>query len=612
MSKPVPSEIKFLNQPLLILLLLLFTTHAFLMNGHKHVYPRLTVGTYVDPIAAEAYPDLFKKSIFVQAVQRTQVRLNLIYDIYPWIYKHFDFETFAIIQEIVSLFFMLAAIFALARVMFGSLAVGCVAMLLYTEALNIWTLGSPAPYLNFFHHGLHYNYPLLAWSLVFFIARRFPLSLFFAGCAWNFHPMCTVFLLFTYTVYGVLYFKAIPVRTILFSAISFTVPALPILIKAFAYTGNTGEVYDLWFKGVYWGAWYTCNPLTWPLKWIVRAGMFLFVFIITLFQVADRDLRRTIGVLSFAVALLCVIGTVFADLYPVPFVIRLSLWRSTLIYLLLALPCMACFFVQLWQQGSAHRFFVVLMIAVLSGYIEGLNFFYMPALILFLLTAAYARPIVQRLPLLAGKLFLLPGAAFLATLVFQAVRGTAVVPPILFITGVLLFLFLEKRIPAVLSGGKKTWLLPALFVLLVDICVLWGMGGVSVYYHGKVRGTVDPWADIQMAAKKYSQKDDLFIIPPYMNDFGIYSQRATIGDWPEGGNILYLDSRFAREWFERMFDIGWRERFGAKTGYNALTTSEVRKAARKYGASFVITEKPKEFDLPKLYENKRYILYYLK
>jgi hypothetical protein len=168
-STTAPAAKRSLPLTILILILLLFTAHSFFMNGHKYAYNHLTVGTYVDPIAAEADPGLFKNSIYVQAVQRTNVRLNLIYDLYPWIYKHFNFEAFTLIQEITSLFFMLAAVFALARAMFGGIATGCVAMLLYTAALNSWTLGSPSPYLNFFHHGLHYNYPLLAWSLVFFL-----------------------------------------------------------------------------------------------------------------------------------------------------------------------------------------------------------------------------------------------------------------------------------------------------------------------------------------------------------------------------------------------------------------------------------------------------------
>ena len=150
-----------LRLPFFILLLLLFTAHSFLMNGHKHVYRQLTVGAYIDPIAADADPSLFKNSIYVQAVKRTNVRLNLIYDLYPWVYKHFDFETFAIIQEITSLFFMLAAIYALAFTLTRSRATAAVAVLLYTVQLNSWTLGSPAPYLNFFHHGTH---PLLRGS----------------------------------------------------------------------------------------------------------------------------------------------------------------------------------------------------------------------------------------------------------------------------------------------------------------------------------------------------------------------------------------------------------------------------------------------------------------
>jgi hypothetical protein len=600
-----------LRLPIFIIVLLLFTAHSFLMNGHKHVYNRLTVGTYVDPIAADADPSLFKNSIYVQAVKRTNVRLNVIYDLYPWVYKHFDFETFAIIQEIVSLFFMLAAVFALSRAIFGGTATGCVAMLLYTAELNNWTLGSPAPYLNFFHHGLHYNYPFLAWSLVFFLYKRFPLSLFLAGCAWNFHPMCTVFLLFTYGVYWLFNMKKFPLRTILLSAVAFTVPAMPILIKAFAYTGNTGEVHELWFKGVYWGAWYTCNPLTWPAKWIIRAGLFFAVFGIALFYVPKRDMRKTVGVLVFAVGLLCVVGTVFADLYPVPFIIRLSLWRATFVYLLLALPCIAYLLVQLWQKGLSRRFFVIMALTVISGYVPGLNYFYMPAVILFMLLAVYEQQLTRMLPLLQGRLPLFMGVALLATLAFQGARGAVVVPVALFFAGTLLIMLLAKRAPSFLAGKTPAWILPALLVLFFDICVLLSTGGPSIYYHGMVRGKVDPWADIQKVAKRSSHKDDLFIIPPYLNDFGIYSQRATIGDWPEGGNIIYLDGQFAREWFDRMYDIGWRERFGAKEGYGALTTDEVRSAARKYGALFVITEKPKEFSLPKLYENKEFILYRL-
>ena len=101
-------------------------------------------------------------------------------------------------MAIVSLFFCLAGLFALTRVLFHSSVAGYIAMLLYSAALNNWTLGSPAPYLNFFHHGMLYANPLIIWSMVFFFQKRYVLALFLAGLAWNFHPMCTVFVLWAY------------------------------------------------------------------------------------------------------------------------------------------------------------------------------------------------------------------------------------------------------------------------------------------------------------------------------------------------------------------------------------------------------------------------------
>ena len=108
-----------------------------------------------------------------------------------------------------------------------------------------------------------------------------------------------------------------------------------------------------------------------------------------------------------------------------------------------------------------------------------------------------------------------------------------------------------------------------------------------------MQGEADPWADIQLFAKKHSHKDDLFIIPPYLSSFGIYSLRATLGDWAEGGNVLYTDNRYAKEVLPRMEDIGWKKVNGLYEGYNNLSTDEVWKAAKKYGARFVIAEKPK-------------------
>jgi len=196
------------------------TVHAFLMNGHQHVSPYLTVGNYVTPILAKADPSLFKNSLFVNAVKHSNVRLTLFYDISPFIIKYFDFETFSIVQEIVSLGFILAGIYALTYTLCGSSFAGYMAMLLYTADTNQWILGSPASYANFFHHGIPYAYPLIVWSLVFFFQQRYVRACLLAGISWSFHPMCTVFLLSAYFLCGLLSWKEFKPATI--------VPALPL------------------------------------------------------------------------------------------------------------------------------------------------------------------------------------------------------------------------------------------------------------------------------------------------------------------------------------------------------------------------------------------------
>ena len=83
-------------------------------------------------------------------------------------------------------------------------------MLLYSAALNNWTLGSPAPYLNFFHHAMLFANPLIIWSMVFFFQKRYVLALFLAGLAWNFHPMSTLFVLWAYGLTWVFNYNRAP------------------------------------------------------------------------------------------------------------------------------------------------------------------------------------------------------------------------------------------------------------------------------------------------------------------------------------------------------------------------------------------------------------------
>ena len=228
------------SRPLFVLIaILLMTVHAFFMNGHQHIYQYLTVGNNVTPILAKTDPTLFKNSLYVQAVNHSNVRLTLFYDLFPFIVRHFDLEDFTIIVEIISLGFILAGLFRITRILGGSTFAGFVAMLLYTAETNNWILGKPASYVNFFHHGLPYAYPLIIWSMVFFFQQRYTVAFLLAGISWSFHPMCTVFLLAAYGMYWLFNWKAFKPRTLLFCFLAFIIPAIPILMKALNNIGTS-------------------------------------------------------------------------------------------------------------------------------------------------------------------------------------------------------------------------------------------------------------------------------------------------------------------------------------------------------------------------------------
>jgi hypothetical protein len=597
----------------IICVIALVTLHAFLMNGYYFQHKRLTVGTYLDPIVAQTDPTLFKKSIYVQAVNRTNVRLSLSHDFNMFVSKHLDFETCAIIQEIVSLFFCLAGIFTLTRVLFGSSGAGFLAMLLYSTELNQWTLGSPAPYLNFFHHGLLYAYPLIIWSMVFFFQKRYPLSLLLAGLAWNFHPMCTVFVLWAYCLFWAFNHKELKVSTLGYCILCFTLPALPTIIRSFSYLGSLQRLdFPAWITAVYWTTWFTCFPTTWPALSFVRASLFFVLFMLAVYRIPDSSRKQGLLIFTGAVLTLCLAGTVFADMCPVPFIIKMSLWRSTLIYMFIALPCIAWLLVALFNHSLTSRFIVIALLVLLTGYVKCYPFYYLPLLLAAVAFFIWEPVLKERFASIARNfsiVFFLSLVMLLAYQIFYGERGTRLLAFFIAIFIFLSVIAMRRKHSPLNAITYIVW--SGLFIILFDAAVLYFKGGPEIYFHGYFQGRRHPWADMQLFAKAHSDKDDLFIIPTYMNDFGIYSQRATLGDWAEGSNAIYLDNQYTREWLTRMKELGWKTFcFDSNAeGYYYLPTAEVVKTAEKYGVKFIITEKPKIFALPKIYENEQFILY---
>jgi hypothetical protein len=536
-----------------------------------------------------------------------------MHDLAPSIIRSVDFETFALIQWFLCLFLTLTALFYLGRTISGSALAGYGTALLFSLQLNDWALGSPAIYINFFHHGLQWAIMLNIFSLVLLLQKRLPGAFLLMGIAWNFHPMSVLFLFFLFFPYWLAHRKEITLKTLVLCGIAFILPALPILIKAVSYLSIPWEYGTEWMTGVLWNAWYTVFPSTWPVSAWFRAGLFFWLFVMGFYTLPPGETKRDIRLFMITIGVLCLAGTLFAEVFPIPFIMKMSLWRTTWLYIILALPCIMHLFITQWEPSLLKRFTIVSTLVLLTGYIHYFSFYYLLLFNTFFLLFLVQKsgPEKKRKGFFAKSPIIFI-TCLLVLFIYQGISGWGAQGTIIGLGSVLLFLIIIKWLETALPLAKSPsfCIIGAFaFIVLFDSGLLIYRGGADIYYHGYVRGERDPWADIQIFAKENTHKDALFVVPPYCNDFGLYSERATLGDWAEGANILYMDNAFAREWLMRMKDLGWKELFGAEKGYNGLSTEAVVSAAHKYGADFVVTEKPKQFKLDTFYENKQFILY---
>jgi hypothetical protein len=582
------------------------------MNGFSHVNRYLTVGLYVDPIAAKLDPSLFRNSLYVQSVEGKKARLSLMHNLSPHIFRHVDLETFAIVQWLICLFFTTAVLFYLGKTLAGSDLAGYGTALLFTGKLNEWTLGSPAVYINFFHHGLQWAIMLNILSLALIFRKKYGWACLLMGAAWNFHPMSVLFLLVLLFAHWLRHTGEYGVKTLLACSAAFVCAALPMLSQSLDYAGINWEYGPEWLKGVRWTVWYTVFPSTWPASYFFRAGLYVWLFLMGLSTLPRGRKKSDLILFVSVVGVLCAVGTVFAELIPVPSIIKMSLWRSSWLYIVLSLPCLAHLFITIWDRSFLRRFLIIATLMLLTGGIQSFPSYYLLLFNIFFLLLLVQSRLEKRWAWPYRHLLLVFCILLSVFLIYHGLfdHGIRAVAIGLAATGAFLLLLsaLEDNLPR-LQSRRAFIPIALLFMVFLDGGSLWHRGGPDIYYHGYRKGEKDPWADVQMFARENTPKDALFIIPPYLNDFGIYSKRATLGDWAEGSSIIYLDNDYAKRWFERMGDLNWATIWGADTGYNSLTTEAIVAAAKKYHAPYVVTEKPKTFDLPVLYENKKFILY---
>lgn len=148
---------------------------------------------------------------------------------------------------------------------------------------------------------------------------------------------------------------------------------------------------------------------------------------------------------------------------------------------------------------------------------------------------------------------------------------------------------------------------------------IWGPG-ISVF------PAQTPWVQMQHKAKAVSAKEALFITPPeiwwfYTPDWRVFSERSTVVTLSELLEIALVPDNIT-QWRARMDDFApgavaqfngnfFDNRAFVHAAFYQLTTADFARLAAKYGASYLVVEKPYTYDFPVICENTEFVLYQL-
>jgi len=117
------------------------------------------------------------------------------------------------------------------------------------------------------------------------------------------------------------------------------------------------------------------------------------------------------------------------------------------------------------------------------------------------------------------------------------------------------------------------------------------------------------WIDVQIWAKANTPEDSIYIIPPYINGFRVYSERSILGCWKDG-IISYYNETFAGIWWERMQDLGYTQKNYKMYNRTIYDSLDFQWLGKKYNASYIVAEQPGiDSVLPRVYENGHYVVF---
>ncbi len=438
------------------------------------------------------------------------------------------------------------------------------AALLSTVALVFPHLGFAGfPIIEFSLLNRTFVLPFLLLAMQLYLRRRFWAAYALLGVMYNLHVISVQFVLAMFLLDGVWGLRRVGWRNVAVGLLLFLAAASPVL--AWKLSGSPVDFTPRpeWFhivaRGMLYNLFYLLPPYL-PILVITFAGVSaLLLFVIAQRRGPSGPHDGTVAHFMAAAVLILVAQVVTAQWLPVTIIIQSQIIRAGLFVLIFAYLYFGRYVARRYCEAPQDR----AGFAMLAG---SYVFFTLPVAPLFVwVLERIIRPAVWRRVL------------------------TGLVLAALMIGSVGLALRLNVWSPGIHAFGPRT-----------------------------------AWEEAQFWARDHTPRDALFITPPqvfwmYQSDWRVFSERSTVATQSE-----LLEAAFAPDYLAY-----WQPRFEAVApgalarfrgdyfenkaiiaeAFYSLTTADFQRVAQRFGASYLVVEKPHAYGFPVVHENEGYRVY---
>ena len=296
--------------------------------------------------------------------------------------------------------------------------------------------------------------------------------------------------------------------------------------------------------------------------------------------------HRTVLIWFGIIAVMCVIGTVFVEVYPVKLVVKMQLFRQTIFVKFFAVLYAARFLLTSIDEGETPVKLGALVILAIRNY----------AVIGATLALMLASRVKQRWIWAAG--LWASGAITTAALIASWAASSGKELPMFWHS----FAVSAQGVSVGLVGlavlVAVRWWFPRFLPAALLVLVLAEKSLSPLPYFGYEHEPADEWYQFCQQVKGATPRDAVVIAPPFLEGFQLYSERAQVGDFkcfPFGEDEM-------REWKGRVNDLsgatdlrcgGFVECAGMLAyGYVRLREPDFLRLAQKYGAQYAVTSQP--------------------